>query len=278
MTYSSLMVHLDLGVSNEALLQLTAEMAERYEAAVIGITAFQPMQIAYGDGYMSGDVIEEDRTIIERQQEEAQDRFQTVLHNRASSLEWRSTIGYLQLADWIARQARAADLLLFAPEPKDSVFDASRRAEMGDVLMRIGRPVMVVPPSAAALDLKQVLIGWKDTGETRRAVWDALPLLRRAGEVTVVEIVEGRDELAATQTILAEVVAWLRGHGVTAQARAELQDEDGSAAQLAAIAADMQAGALVIGAYGHNRLREWILGGVTRDTLRHPARCSLLSH
>ena len=277
MTYSSLMVHLDLGISNEALLQFTAEIAERFNAGVIGVTAYQPMQISYGDGYMSGDVIELDRADVETQRAEAEDRFRTVLHNRASKLQYRSTIGTMQLADWIANEARAADLLLVAPEPKTTVFDYSRRVDIGDIVMRIGRPIMVVPPSVDTLDLEHVIVGWKDTRETRRAVLDALPLLRGAGQVTVVEIVEDAEALAAAHTHLGEVVAWLQGHGVVADCITEPSSDD-DAIRLEAITMEKHAGLLVIGAYGHNRLREWVLGGMTRDTLRHPTRCSFLSH
>ena len=277
MTYSRLMVHLDLGVSNETLLQFTAGMAERFDAGVIGVTAYQPMQISYGDGYMSGDVIEQDRADIETQRSEAENRFRTVLHNRAPKLQYRSTIGTMQLADWIANEARTADLLLVAPEPKGAMFDTSRRVDIGDIVMRIGRPILVVPPSVGALDLDRVIVGWKDTRETRRAVLDALPLLRSAGQVTAVEIVEDAGELAAARAHLGDVVGWLQGHGVVADFIVEASSGD-DALRLEAITAEKQAGLLVIGAYGHNRLREWVLGGMTRDTVRHPTRCSFLSH
>ena len=277
MNYSSLMVHLDLGMSNETLLHLTADMAERFGAGVIGVTAYQPIQIMYGDGYMSGDVIEQDRAVIEQQGKEAEDRFRAVMHNRVANLQWRSTIGYMPLADCIADQARGADLLLMAPEPSGPGSDHTRRMDIGDLVMRIGRPLVVVPPAVAALDLEHVVIGWKDTRETRRAVLDALPLLCQAGHVTVMEIVEDPEDMASTRHHLAEVVAWLEGHGVMAEAVAELLAGD-AAAQLEAAAVARHAGLLVIGAYGHNRLREWVLGGMTRDTLRHPARCSFMSH
>ena len=277
MNYSNLMVHLDLGVSNETLLQLTADMAERFGAGVIGVTACQPIQIMYGDSYMSGDVIEQDRAVIERQGQEAEDRFRTVMHNRVPRLQWRSTIGYMQLANCVADQARGADLLLMAPEPSGPGSDPTRRMDVGDLVMRVGRPLVVVPSSTEMLDLSHVVIGWKDTRETRRAVLDALPLLRSAGQVTVMEIVEDAEEIASTRLHLAEVVAWLGGHGVAAEAVAEPLS-GGAAAQLEAAAAARHAGLLVIGAYGHNRLREWVLGGMTRDALRHPARCSFMSH
>lgn len=279
MTYSSLMVHLDLGVSNETLLQLTADMAERFGAGVIGVAACQPMQVQtmYGNGYTSTDLIEQDRAVIESQAAEAEDRFRTVMRKRAPRLQWRSTISYMQLANWVADQTRGADLLLMASRPDESRFESMRRPDIGDVVMRIGRPLVVVPPSIVALDLERVVIGWKDTRETRRAVLDALPLLRNAGQVTVLAIVEDAEEMASTRLHLAEVVAWLEGHGVAAEATAEPLSGS-AAAQLEAAAAAKGAGLLVIGAYGHNRLREWVLGGITRDALRHSARCSFMSH
>jgi len=279
MTYSSLMVHLDLGVPNETLLRLTADMAERFGAGVLGVTACQPMQMQtmYGNGYTSADVIEQDRAVIESQGAEAEDRFRTVMHNRVPKLQWRSTISCMQLTNWVADHARGADLLLMASRPDESRFESMRRLDIGDLVMRIGRPLVVVPPSIEALDLEHVVIGWKDTRETRRAVLDALPLLRSSGQVTVLAIVEEAEEMASTRLHLAEVVAWLEGHGVAAEAVAEPLS-GGAAAQLEAAAAAKHAGLLVIGAYGHNRLREWVLGGIMRDALRHPARYSFMSH
>ena len=279
MTYSSLRVHLDLGVPNETLLRLTADMAERFGAGVLGVTACQPMQMQtmYGNGYTSADVIEQDRAVIESQGAETEDRFRTIMHNRVPRVQWRSTISCMQLTNWVADQARGADLLLMASRPDESRFESMRRLDIGDLVMRIGRPLVVVPPSIEVLDLEHVVIGWKDTRETRRAVLDALPLLRSSGQVTVLAIVEEAEEMASTRLHLAEVVAWLEGHGVAAEAVAEPLS-GGAAAQLKAAAATKHAGLLVIGAYGHNRLREWVLGGMTRDALRHSARCSFMSH
>jgi nucleotide-binding universal stress UspA family protein len=149
--------------------------------------------------------------------------------------------------------------------------------DISDLVMRLGRPIVVVPPSIDELSLEHVVVGWKDTRETRRAVLDALPLLRNAGQVTVMEIVEDPEALASTRQHLAEVTSWLTGHGVAAHPSAELLSASATA-ELEAAAAARNAGLLVIGAYGHNRLREWVLGGVTRDALRHPARCSFMSH
>ena len=214
---------------------------------------------------------------MDQQGAQAEHRFRTAMHNRVPNLQWRSTIGYQPLADWAAAQARAADLLLMAPIPSASSFDSTRRVGMADLLMLLGRPLIVVPPASHRLDLEHAVIGWKDTREARRAVLDALPLLCRAARTTVVEIVENTGEVEAAQARLTDVVTWLQGHDVTADFIAEACAENATA-RLHAIAAEKQAGLMVVGAYGHSRLREWVLGGMTRQILRHPATCSFLSH
>ncbi len=276
MTYSSLMVHLDLGVPNAGLLRIAADLAERFKARVIGVAACQPMPIAFGDGYMSADAIEQDRAESEKETGKAEADFRAALHGRVADLEWRSTISYMALADYVAEQARAADLLITGPDRKGPSLDSSRRVNIGDLVMRIGRPVLIVPPGVDTLDLSSVVIGWKESRETRRAVMDALPLLQQAGRVTAVEVAANED-LVEARGRLHDVVAWLARHGVAAEA--SVTPSVGSdAARLDAIAQEHGAGLLVAGAYGHNRLREWVLGGVTRDLLLRPGRCSLVSH
>ena len=120
------------------------------------------------------------------------------------------------------------------------------------------------------------VVGWKDTRETRRAAFDALPLLKKAAHVAVVEIA-AEEELAAAGTHLDDVVGWLKRHGVVVVSLAAPSTGD-DATQLNAIAEEHGADVIVAGAYGHSRLREWVLGGVTRDLLLRADRCSLVSH
>lgn len=276
MTYSTLIVHLDLGAPNEALLRVTADLAQRFNAGVIGIVASQSMTITYGDGYMSGELIEQERAETERETSEAETRFRAALDGRASTLEWRSTVNFMLAADYIAQEARAADLLITGSDQGESLSASPGHVTVGDLVMRAGRPVLVVPPGADRLDLDSIVVGWKDTRETRRAVGDALPLLQKAGHVTVMEIAADA-ELPAARDRLEDVVAWLARHGVVAEALAVPSTGD-DATRLDAIAQQQGAGLLVAGAYGHNRLREWMFGGVTRDLLLRPQRCSLVSH
>ena len=82
--------------------------------------------------------------------------------------------------------------------------------------MQCGRPVLIVPPAPAGASLDHVMVAWRDTREARRAAMDALPLLRRATQVTIVEIAAQEDMPSATRR-LEEVARWLAGHGIAAE-------------------------------------------------------------
>jgi nucleotide-binding universal stress UspA family protein len=145
--------------------------------------------------------------------------------------------------------------------------------------MQAGRPLLVVPDKVNWLDLRSVLVAWKDTPEARRAVADALPMLRKARDVTIVEIPERDDDRSAVMAGVTDVAAWLARHGVTASARvSEAVRNATAAAQLEQVAGDLGAGLIVAGAYGHSRFRELILGGVTEYLVTQSARSVLLSH
>lgn len=275
MTYATLMVHLELGRSNAGLLQIAGALAERFQAGVIGVAACQPMPVTYGDGYVSGDLIVQDREEIDKEIKEAEAEFRNALQARVRTLQWRSTVMYASLPEYLAREARSADLIITGVASGD-FFDPSRAVNTGDLVMRAGRPVLLVPAAADSLKLERVVVAWKDTRESRRAAFDALPLLKKAAHVTVVEIA-AEEEITTARAHVADVVAWLRCHGVEAESFASPSTID-DATGLYAIAQDQGADVIVAGAYGHSRLREWVLGGVTRDLLLSVNRCSLVSH
>jgi len=269
------MVNLQLGRSNAALVQVAGDLAERFGAGVIGVAACQPMQIVYGDAYVPPNLIEEDRKQIDLELKAAEAEFRTGLQGRVGRLEWRSTVTVYSLSRYVARQARSADLVVTGVDRDVSLFDMTRHTDLGDLVMQAGRPVLVVP-TAAKVKFDRVLVGWKDTRESRLAVLNALPFLAKATQVTVAEIAD-EEVLAEARTDVADIVGWLKNHGIKAEPLAVASKGD-DAAQLSAIAQDQNADLVVAGAYGHSRLREWVLGGVTRDLLLHTSRCSLLSH
>ena len=270
------MVHVEIGRSNAGLLQVAGDLARRFDAGVIGIAACQPMQIPYGDGYISPDLAEEDFKRIGEEIKAAEAEFRGALGARISRVEWRSTVTLDPLSDYLAQAARSTDLVLTGVDRNGTLFDMSRHLDIGDLVMRVGRPVLIVPTAADKVGLTRIVVAWKDTRETRRAIADALPLLKKAAFVAVVEIA-AESALPAVRSHLAEVVGWLERHGVVAQAvAASSVGED--AQQLGEIALEQKADLIVAGAYGHSRMREWMLGGVTRDLLLRADRCSLVSH
>lgn len=143
----------------------------------------------------------------------------------------------------------------------------------------VGGPALTVVPEAVDwLDLRNVLIAWKDAPEARRAIVDSLPLLHKAKNVTVVEIIEDGGSRDGASKRTADVVAWLSRHGIVASALVPEQDKEGNAAvTLDRTASNVGAGVVVAGAYGHSQLREWVLGGVTQHLATEATRCVLLS-
>jgi nucleotide-binding universal stress UspA family protein len=278
MTPTTLMVRLASGNSNDAILRFAADLATRLEAVqLIGISACQPVPIYVTPyTYVPQDILGRDREQMERELEATRDHFHAVLRGKVAKLEWRSTVTYGPLADYVAEQMRAADLLISPSQERSSVFDITRQLDVADLVLRAGRPVLVVGTGIDSLDLRSVVIGWKDTREARRTLEDALPLLKRADRVTVVELAANK-ELPEARIRTEDVPNWLARHGIAASSRADASLGD-DATQLSGIARELDAGMLVGGAYGHTRLREWVLGGVTRDLLLCPSRCALVAH
>jgi len=274
---TTLMVHLELGHANTRLLQAAADLATRLGADVMGIAACQPLQNIYGDGYISGDVIEQDREELEKEIKDAETEFRAALQSpHGKTLDWRSRVTFMSLADYLADQARCADIVVTGVDHNESLFDSSRHVDIGDLVMQLGRPVLIVPAAAEKVGFERVLIGWKDTRESRRAVLDALPLLKKATHVAVCEIASEKG-MAAARAHLGDVVSWLKRDGIAAEAIASLATGD-DAARLEGIASSQGADIIVAGAYGHSRFREWALGGVTKDLLLRADRCSFVSH
>lgn len=275
MDHPSLLCHMEVTGKNDGVLAVTADLAASLNASVIGIAACQPLQ-SIGDVPYSGEVAEADMAEIRKETKAAEQAFRAYLTGKVNRLSFRSAATYQDLADYIAGQARAADFIVTGPDIGGALLGETRHTDIGDLVMHAGRPVIVVPTDTAECLLGHVVIAWKDRREARRAVADALPILKRARKVTVAEVVRKADaENAAARTH--DVATWLQGHEVAAQSLVEISDRpDTEAVQRLLDAQDCDF--LVAGAYGHSRLGEWAFGGVTTDLLLSPDRCTLVSH
>lgn len=275
MTHATLLVHLQLATPNTAVLDVARRLADRLDAHVIGVAACQTMLIVSGSGYVCGDIYANDQRQAEVDLDAARAEFHDALSADRHSLEWRSQITLGPIADFLSIEARAADLIVVGTMAGDTT-DGARAATAGALVMQAGRPILVVPGSVEPLRFDHALIAWKDTRESRRASRDALPLLTQFAKVTVVEIAAA-DALAEAEARVNDVVAWLGRHGVTGAGVVE-RSAGADVAELRALATRTEADLIVAGAYGHSRLREWAMGGVTRDLLHDTRRCTLLAH
>lgn len=274
MTFSRIMVSMDVGLPNRGVLRVAACFAERFAASLLGIAAVQRM--ADVDCYAPPDMFEGDRARVDEGTAEAEARFRSAVTGRCPNVSWRSIDGKSSLADDVVRMARSVDLIITGPDSHFSTINTSRGVVVSDLVLNAGRPVLVVPLNAEEPDLQHVVVAWKDTREARRAIFDALPLLALAERVTLVEVAKV-DDLSAAGVRLADVKRWLGCHGVASDVVILTSiGDDGH--QLRAFAWENEASVIVAGAYGHGRLREWYLGGVTRDLVLHPEGCSLVSH
>jgi nucleotide-binding universal stress UspA family protein len=275
MTYSTVMVSLALDQSNEARLEAAGQIAERFDSGIVGIAAsqFSP-PLYFTSGEQAQNLLDQGLASIKKRMLELEVQFREATKNRAKHVEWRCAIDLP--ARYILQEARCADIIVGGGQRR-AISDPFALASPTDLVMQAGRPLFIAPDNVDWLDLRSVLVAWKDTPEARRAIADSLPMLRKARDVTVAEIVEVDDGRPAAQSRVRDVVAWLSHHGVSAS---ELVPEEIGHAivQLDGIAADIGAGVVVAGAYGHSRFREWVLGGVTRHLITQPARCVLLSH
>ena len=276
MTYATVMVSLALGQPNDARLQVAGELAERFEAAIVGVAAarFAP-PLYFTDGIAAQRLIDQEETSIKGRLAGLETQFRAATKARGGRVEWRSATDFP--ARFVAAQARCADIVVSGGQ-SPAFSDSFALASPKDLVMQAGRPLLVVPDGIKWLDLRSVLVAWKDTPEARRAVADALPMLRKAKEVSIVEIAEANEDRSAVATGVSDVAAWLARHGVTATARVVEVRGEAAEVQLERIAGDVGAGLIVAGAYGHSRFSELILGGVTEYLVTQSARCVLLSH
>jgi len=274
--YATLMVQLEVGQSNAGLLQIAGDLAERFHAGIIGIALCQPMPVSFGGGVVAGGHYDlfRDETVTDIQAAEAE--FHAALGPRIRDLEWRSLVTPTSLADYLADEARSADLVITKVQHEGALRVSSHHTVMGDLVMQLGRPILIVPPAASRLALQRAIVAWKDSRETRRAVLDALPVLKEAAHVTLVEIAV-EEEQGAARARLGQVAGWLKRHGIVADWIAVPSNGDDTT-QLNSIVHRMSGDIVVAGAYGHTRLREWVFGGVTRDLLLCADWCSFIAH
>lgn len=275
MSYRTLMTVPTLGRSNAHLMEATVSLARRLDARILGLAACRPIQCVCQDYAIPASVFAEDRKQIERQIEKAELEFRSAMAGLNRAVDWTAHTCLEPLAALIAEQAVSADLILVPLDGGPDAVDETRQPDLCDLVMRAGRPVLLVPASRPPGAFERVVVAWKDTREARRAIADALPILAKATVLTVVAIEDGRDTTAARRSV-GRVQAWLACHGIAAQTEVAPATK-ANGPQLDAIAREARADLIVAGAFGYSRHGRWVLGGITSELLSG-GQCALVSH
>jgi nucleotide-binding universal stress UspA family protein len=272
MPYASIIVAADPGEQSSRRVGLAAHLAWKLDARLIGVAAWGP---DYPKGFGETSVpagygIEKIRQKALAELREAEDAFRLAA-TPAETIEWRSELQ--EGVAFLAEQSRAADLVVVGRQGENDRPHLVAAVGPGDALMATGRPVLVVPPGVERMSAARVVVAWKNTLQSRRAISDAMPLLKLADEVQVVQVTDHADRAE-----LDDVVAYLGLHGVKAVGIHVTSDGTTTAGALLDAAETFGADLLVSGAFGYSRMREWFFGGVTRNLLDHSPICCLMSH
>lgn len=183
---------------------------------------------------------------------------------------WTEEVG--REDDGVAAHGRLTDLVVVARPTAES--DVSTNLTLNAALFETGRPVLVVPPGEVADPGKRIVISWNGSAQSARAVASALPLLKAAEAVTAFTVDSGRTS-GERAPELASYLAW---HGIQAKAQTLSGPPATVGAKLMEDLKTEQADLLVMGAYTHSRMRQLILGGVTRHVLEQAAVPVLMAH
>lgn len=271
---STVLVHVDLRKDMSDRLSVAQSIAERHGAALSGVAAGRlsvPVYTPFGEGLLTfqPDLVDQMQRETMRRIEEAEKRFRAAAP--ADSAFHHAEM--LEPDAFLATRARAADLVVVGRGGSGDTSDPLLGVSPSDLVMTVGRPVLVVPPGVTRLSGRRIVVAWKDSREARRALSDALPFLRACDEAFIVTVAD-KGQTADT----ADIVVYLGRYGVAAKAVHETGHASDVAACLIRVCQRVDADLLVAGAFGHSRMQEWILGGVTRDLLDHAPVCCLLSH
>ncbi|MGZ5198566.1 MAG: universal stress protein [Telluria sp.] len=277
MAYKTVLVHADLSVHAPARIKLAAALANAHGAHLVGVAATGVSRFMYPDtaAPLARTVAAPYAADLGAHAQQALDQFSAIVREQAVvSHEARLVADDPEGA--LISMSRFADLVVLSQaDPAHQVAGAVR--ELPEyVTLNVARPVLLVPYAGMPRRLDgNALVAWDGSVEASRALHHALPLLRQAGAVLIAQFAgEGENALAGHA---ADLLAWFGRHGIPAAIH-ELHTDIGDGDALLSFAADRQSDLIVMGAYGHSRLRELLLGGVTRTMLDQMTVPVLMAH
>ena len=262
-----IVVFIDGHTETPGILEFAGMLAQEHGARLISVfmqpepTVTPAETFARGKGMQS--TIEVHRAQLERIEAEHRAQFEDIVRRHGIQSEWRS-LPYL--SSEVGVHAYYADLVVIA-RPESAGETAAPPGLAESLVLSSGRPIIVFPPRGTVSEVRRILVAWSATRESIRAVADALPLLARAKAVEVLVVDHERNRAGHGQEPGADIARHLARHGAQVEVLRLSSGGKEVGRLLLSEAAAFRADLLVMGAYGHSHLREWMFGGVTRTVL-----------
>jgi len=272
-----IVVNLSVAESGGYAGDFAVSVASTVGAHLTGIAfVYDPIVPVAATGYVPPEVIESQQRDNEAAAKVAIDRFNATAGRAGLTVEpTKLTASLASAGEQFGRIARRFDLAIVAQAEPDK--DAVEALIAESTLFESGRPVIVVPYiQKGPLKLNRVMACWDGSRQATRAIADAMPLLERAGQVELVIVANERgkqDEIPG-----ADMGQHLARHGLKVDVNRITEGDIDVADALLSHATDASIDFMVMGGYGHSRLREFVLGGVTRSILRSMTVPALMSH
>jgi len=277
MSYRTILVHVDRAPSAGARINLAAQLALREGAHLVGAAMTGvPRYMLAGSPYEgSGVMLAEYLRQANEQADVALAKFDELANRATCSFEHRRD--NVDEYAGLCLQARYADLVVLSQaDPADRDQGGLLQDLPEQVVLHGGRPVLLVPRSGSFdVPSRRALVAWNGSMQAARAITAALPLLRGVAQVTLAVFGAEKDDHGAEPG--ADMALFLARHGLKVEVlRRPLSGDAGEA--ILSMAADFNADLLVMGAYGHSRFRELIMGGATRSVLAQATLPVLMMH
>jgi nucleotide-binding universal stress UspA family protein len=277
MAYKTVLVHCNDKDRVAHLAELAAQVAAQFGAHLIGLSVTPPVYVlpAGMPGTPDTLVIDEHCKAYRKHNPEMRAAFEVAARGHNLAAEWREIdAGNRSVTEAALEHASTVDLIVAGQKAGLGQLDIADHLALGS-----GRPVLIVPKEAPVRDVgRRIVVGWNARREAARAAFDALPLLKRADWVKVVWVNPQFESGLAWDVPAADVSTALARHGVKCEATEPVRPRAHVGKTLLACAQDHGADLLVMGCYGHSRLREFVFGGASAHVLEHMTLPVLMSH
>lgn len=273
MSFKDILVIADDAKSAPVRLEVAGALAAAHQAHLVALHVrerpYTPAEV--GQAFPAA-MVDWQESVMREHEDAAKKAVEAAGRRTGCGFEWRAVDGEAMATTLL--HSRYADLVISSQgRAEDEGYDDYLTEEL---IMASGRPTLVVPSYGKFPTVgERVLVAWNRTREAARAVHDALPILTRAKAVRIMEVNPDR---ADTHVSGADMALHLARHGVKAEAGSTTAEDIKAGDVLLSRAADLGADLLVMGAYGHSRLREYTFSGVTLHLLRHMTIPVLMSH